>query len=303
MWSFLSDFARRTEGACTILLMDEGSVDAPQRYRVEPRRVMMLWGGSVLAVAVLAVSLVALTPVREWVPGYGTEAMRKAAKVNAVRVSALSDSLRAQEQYIRQLQGLITGRPVDGMEEAPAPGERSAASSAPDAARSAGSDDADPENTAEHGQPAIAIHQLQTQPMQMTRADAGAVPALGLQLPVRPPVEGVPTRGYDARARHYAVDIAAEEGSPVRAIGPGYVVVADWMQDGGFTIAVQHTGGYLSVYKHNQRLLKQVGDRVNDRETIALSGNTGEITTGPHLHFELWHEGLAQDPRPYIAGW
>lgn len=302
MWSFLSDFARRAEGACTILIMDEGSVDAPQRYRVRPRRVMMLWGGSVLAAAVLAVSLVALTPVREWVPGYGTEAMRQTAQVNAVRVAALSDSLRAQQQYIRQLQGLITGQPVPASEGAALPGGRAALRSRHDA-QPDGSGAAPAGSSSEHDQPALSINQLQTQPVRMAGADAGRSPALGLQLPVRPPVEGVPTRGYDARARHYAVDIAAEEGSPVRAIGPGYVVVADWTQDGGFTIAIQHAGGYLSVYKHNQRLLKQVGDRVNDRETIALSGNTGEITTGPHLHFELWHEGLAQDPRPYIAGW
>jgi murein DD-endopeptidase MepM/ murein hydrolase activator NlpD len=68
-------------------------------------------------------------------------------------------------------------------------------------------------------------------------------------------------------------------------------------------MAIQHAKGYLSVYKHNQRLLKRAGDRVRSLEPIARSGNTGEVTTGPHLHFELWQNGLAQDPRRYFVDW
>lgn len=88
----------------------------------------------------------------------------------------------------------------------------------------------------------------------------------------------------------------------VRSIGDGYVVLSDWTHEGGFTIAVQHAEGYVSVYKHNQRLLKRVGDRVRAREAVAMSGNSGEISTGPHLHFELWLDGLAQDPVYYLVG-
>jgi murein DD-endopeptidase MepM/ murein hydrolase activator NlpD len=124
-----------------------------------------------------------------------------------------------------------------------------------------------------------------------------------LELPLRPPVDGFLTRGFDAQGGHFAIDIAVEMGSPVRCVGDGYVVFADWTQDGGYTVAVQHAEGYLSIYKHNKQLLKRVGDRVQSRETIAISGNTGEITTGPHLHFEFWRNGLAQDPSEYFVGW
>ena len=109
-------------------------------------------------------------------------------------------------------------------------------------------------------------------------------------------------RGFDAPRGHYGLDIAVAEGTPIRSIGDGYVVFADWTNDGGYVVAVQHADGYLSVYKHNSRLLKRVGDRVRSREAVALSGNTGEITTGPHLHVELWRNGLAQDPRLYFVG-
>ena len=86
----------------------------------------------------------------------------------------------------------------------------------------------------------------------------------------------------------------------MRSVGDGYVTFADWTQAGGYTIAVQHAGGYLSIYKHNARLLKRAGERVRSREVVALSGNTGEITSGPHLHFELWRDGLAQDPASFL---
>ena len=86
----------------------------------------------------------------------------------------------------------------------------------------------------------------------------------------------------------------------MRTVAGGYVVFADWTHDGGHTIAVQHPGGYLSVYKHNSRLLKRVGERVRTQEAIALSGDTGRITSGPHLHLELWRDGLAQDPAAFL---
>jgi murein DD-endopeptidase MepM/ murein hydrolase activator NlpD len=122
----------------------------------------------------------------------------------------------------------------------------------------------------------------------------------GLRLPALPPLAGVLSRGYDAAAGHFGLDIVARAGSPVRAVGDGYVVAADWTHTGGYTIAVQHPNGYLSIYAHNQRLLKRIGDRVRSRETLALSGNTGAVTSGPHLHFELWRDGLAQDPRAFL---
>ena len=108
-------------------------------------------------------------------------------------------------------------------------------------------------------------------------------------------------RGFDAARGHFGLDLAVSEGTPVRAFADGYVVFADWTHAGGHTIAVQHADGYLSVYKHNGRLLKRVGERVRARETIALSGDSGEVTTGPHLHFEVWRDGLAQDPAALLV--
>jgi murein DD-endopeptidase MepM/ murein hydrolase activator NlpD len=121
-----------------------------------------------------------------------------------------------------------------------------------------------------------------------------------LRFPARPPVDGYVTRSFSAMAAHFAVDFAVPEGTAVQSIGDGHVIFADWTNDGGYSLIVQHAEGYVSVFKHNQRLLKRVGDRVVDREAIAISGNSGELTSGPHIHVELWHDGLAQDPQRYF---
>src|SRR5690606_9593669 len=155
----------------------------------------------------------------------------------------------------------------------------------------------------DHQQPALAYERLdagELDPFKLTGTSGRNLPSVAL--PALPPVEGFVTRGFDARSGHYAIDIAVEEGTTVRSIGDGYVVFADWTYEGGFALAVQHADGFVTVYKHNERLLKRLGDHVRARDAIAISGNTGEISTGPHLHFELWHNGLAQNPADYLVG-
>jgi len=307
MWSFFAEFTKNLDSTYTVVVMDEQGVNQPRRYEVHPKRILTAWGGSTFLVSLFMVSLVVFTPVRQLIPGYGTEAIRKAARVNDMRVAALSDSLRAQRKYIRHLRSLITGK-VDSssvsdiaLPIAPgtiAPGKRDP-SSAPVKNVSAG--DGYVQSAAFGQPPARAPRAIRTRTRH--EAPSSQVALEHLQLPMQPPVEGFPTRGFDARAGHFAVDIAVATGTPVRSVGDGYVILADWTQEGGYTVAVQHTGGFVSIYKHNERLLKRVGDRVHSRESIATSGNTGEITTGPHLHFEFWRNGLAQDPSQYFVGW
>ena len=92
-----------------------------------------------------------------------------------------------------------------------------------------------------------------------------------------------------------------KENEPVKSVADGIVVFASWTLDGGHVIGVQHKGGLISVYKHNSELLKNVGNFVTGGEIIAIIGNSGELTSGPHLHFELWHNGSPVNPEEYIG--
>ena len=156
------------------------------------------------------------------------------------------------------------------------------------------------EDWEDHEQPAVFVDRLAVRPAPANAGPAHTPPSL--LLPAITPVGGYTTQSFDARTGHYGIDIATEEGKIVRSIGEGHVVFADWTHSGGHTIMVQHADGFITVFKHNRRLLKRVADRVQPREGVAITGNTGQHSTGPHLHFELWNSGLAQDPQPYLLG-
>ena len=110
------------------------------------------------------------------------------------------------------------------------------------------------------------------------------------------PVAGTLTDGYNVKTKHFAVDIAVEEGTPVKSVADGTVIFAEWTAQTGHVIIVEHTGGFISMYKHNTALHKEQGDLVKSGEVIASAGDTGELSTGPHLHFELWNEGYPVNP-------
>lgn len=107
--------------------------------------------------------------------------------------------------------------------------------------------------------------------------------------------------GFNPKKDHFGIDIVSKENEPVLSVADGVVVTSSWTLDGGYIIAIQHAGNLLSVYKHNSELFKNVGNFVAAGEVIATIGNTGEFTTGPHLHLELWHNGNPVNPEEYIA--
>lgn len=296
MRSFLSEFTRDLDQNRTVVVMDEDGLAPPRQYVLSPVETILRIVGVGFGIVVLTFLIVALTPIKTLIPGYSTEQMRSDAERNAGRLAELEDSLALHVEYMNHLRGLVTGSIADTtlppMSTMPLPA--TASGRVADAGAS-------PTGTDRSDLPTGA----RTLPSRyVAYAEAGAgVRSSGLSLPALAPVAGFVTRPFSGRDEHFAVDVAVSEGTSVRSIGDGYVVMADWTQLGGYAVAIQHGGGFLTVYKHNSQLLKQVGDRVRGQEQIARTGNTGEVTTGPHLHFELWRDGIPQDPREYILGW
>lgn len=281
----------------TLIVMDEEGLHEPKTYRVRPRQALGWAVGASLMVGLFMVLLVIATPIRGIFPGLATEGMREEAEMNAIRLQSVEDSLAAQDAYLAHLRDLVMGRVEPGA-ATPTAGPGDLGQMDPEAL----------ETTREMADPPVNRVMETADRIPVEPAARSSIPTsrgsyvTSIRFPVLPPVAGVFTRGYVADEGHYAVDFAASEGTLVLSIGDGYVIFADWTHDAGFVIMVQHADGFVSVYKHNQRLTRRPGDRVSDREAIALSGNTGEITTGPHLHFELWLNGLALDPREYLVG-
>lgn len=114
------------------------------------------------------------------------------------------------------------------------------------------------------------------------------------------PVKGIVSSHFDAGNQHFGIDLVADADEPVLATLSGTVIMASWTMATGYVIQIQHENNLISMYKHNSSLLKKVGDHVKAGETIAIIGNSGEETTGPHLHFELWHNGTPLNPVDYV---
>ena len=115
-----------------------------------------------------------------------------------------------------------------------------------------------------------------------------------------PPVNGGLSSGFDPDNKHYGVDIVMPENTPVHSISEGTIVFSEWTTETGYVIIIEHLNGLTSVYKHNSSIVKSQGETVETGEIIAFTGNTGELTTGPHLHFELWYQSEPVDPQSYI---
>ncbi len=115
------------------------------------------------------------------------------------------------------------------------------------------------------------------------------------------PITGIISDKYDVKKGHYGVDIVAKTNEPIKCIADGTVIMSSWTQDAGYVIAIQHRGNLISIFKHNAELLKKVGNFVNAGEIISIVGNSGEMTDGPHLHFELWYNGNSLNPEEFVT--
>jgi len=115
------------------------------------------------------------------------------------------------------------------------------------------------------------------------------------------PLEGLVSGEFDPSISHYGVDIVSEEDAPIKTIADGVVIMSSWTIDAGYVIGIQHKGNLISIYKHNSEILKNVGNFVKQGEIIAIIGNTGDLTTGPHLHFELWYDGNPVNPVEFLT--
>jgi len=115
------------------------------------------------------------------------------------------------------------------------------------------------------------------------------------------PLTGLISDGYNSKTKHFGVDLVAKEKSRISSVLDGTVIISHWTSETGHVIAIQHKNDYISLYKHNSLLLKEVGDFVNAGDHVAIIGNSGELSSGPHLHFELWHKGAPVNPENYIS--
>ncbi|MDC0923150.1 M23 family metallopeptidase [Flavobacteriaceae bacterium] len=226
--------------------------------------------------------LIYVTPLKEYFRGYTSIELRESAVENSMKLDSLESLYISQGKYINSLKDLLSGNiSIEDLDQ----------------------------NTEN-----IEVNPLELEIVKTNLEDSllralvdeeDKYNAFDLQgerftTVLFPPVKGGLSSGFDYESKHYGVDIAMPENSPVHSISEGIVVFAEWTSETGFVIILEHLNGLTSIYKHNSSIMKTQGDRIETGEIIAFTGNTGSLTTGPHLHFELWYQGEPVDPESYI---
>ena len=232
----------------------------------------------------LIASFIAFTPVRTFIPGYPDARSKRAAIQNAMRIDSLENVIFRWELYTENLRRTIEGE------------EPLKIDSIINTSRSTQAAEADMKELAQKDS-LLRMNVKEEEEFGISDRDKRDLPIEGMHFFT--PLKGVVSQGYDAAVHPY-VDITAPAGSVVKDTLDGTVIYAGWSDEAGNTIQIQHEGGIISIYKHNEKLLKNVGDKVTAGSPIALVGGTGSLSTGEHLHFELWHNGEAVDPVRYI---
>ena len=251
-------------------------------------RVSKLNGLSVLltvitVIFVIAATIIAFTPLRNYLPGYMNSEVRAQIVDNALKVDSLQQLVERQNLYIMNIQDIFSGKiKVDTAQSIDSLTNMRA--------------DSLMERTQREEEFRRQYEETEKYNLTSIAEDKG-VDGLIFHRPTR----GMLTSHFDPNSRHYGVDIAATPNESVLAALDGTVILSTYTAETGYLIEVQHGQDFITVYKHCGSLLKKEGDEVKGGEAIALVGNTGTLTTGPHLHFELWRKGRAVNPEKYIV--
>ncbi len=252
-------------------------------------RVSQLWFFSAVCLfALFMITITSLiiitTPIRNYLPGYLDAEVRQAIVQSAIRADSLDAALRKQSLYLRNVTAIMSGTmTIDSVH-------------ATDSAAFIKADYNIPRSKTEEE---FIKHYEQEEKYNLTAFSN--TPRLTDNVFFYKPVNGTISAHYDLENRHYGVDLVAGPKESVLATLDGTVIYTGYDTEFGNVITLQHRNGFISVYKHNHSLLKEIGQYVVAGEAIALVGNTGELSTGPHLHFELWYKGSSVNPEEYIA--
>lgn len=238
---------------------------------------------AVTVIFLIAATIIAFTPLRNYLPGYMNSEVRELVVNNALRVDSLQQLLNRQNMYIMNIQDIFSGK------------VKADTVASIDSLTIVRSEELMERTEAEEQ---FRKQYEESERYNLTTMD-NASATLGLVF--YRPTRGMISSGFDANSKHFGIDIAANPNESVLATLDGTVILSTYTAETGYVIQVQHAQNIVSVYKHCGSLLKKVGDTVKAGEAIALVGNTGEKTTGPHLHFELWSKGRALDPSKYIV--
>ncbi|WP_224488189.1 M23 family metallopeptidase [Robertkochia flava] len=266
-----------------LVVLNEDTFEERLSFKLNRLNVFVM--GTLFTIFLIAgtIFLIAFTPLKEYIPGYSSTELRIKATDLAFKVDSLEYKLAVNEAYFNKIQRVLKGE-LDTEEI-----DRDSLFS-----------EFRPDTASVDLLPNKQDSLLREKVAMEDKYNLFQAASSRIDFVLFPPLQGEISQTYNVEEKHYAIDLTAPARTPVKAVADGTVIFAEWTTETGYVIIVEHPYGLLSAYKHNSSLSKQQGDLVKGGEVIAIIGNTGELTTGPHLHFELWSEGQPVDPSDYI---
>lgn len=275
--------AKKEKEKYKVVLYNETTLHEVRSFRVSVLNIIAYAGLLIIVVAALVSVLFVFTPLNRFIPRQEEEKYHDELIESALKIDSIMSVLDQRNEYFLSIRKIISGNPDTGLPAADTVLERQRV----DFAKS------------KHDSILQTLIELEEQ--QSLAVITGTPRERDRNMTFFMPVKGTVTQSFDYNSGHLGVDIAAKDGEPVLSTLPGTVILATWSSETGNVIQVQHSNNFVSIYKHNSALLKKVGDKVEAGEAIAIIGNSGELTTGTHLHFELWYNGTAVNPENFIA--
>lgn len=232
---------------------------------------------------ILATSiLIAFTPLREYIPGYSSVILKKNAAQLAYKTDSLQQVIKINELYFSSIKKVLKG-------------DVSSVNFNKDSIIEAAKIDLTGIEINTSKEDSLLREKVSLEDKYNPLINNSEI-----NFVLFPPVKGTISHEFNAREKHYAIDIVTSKDAPVKSAADGTVIFSEWTTQTGYVIIIEHSNNLISVYKHNSQLSKEQGSLVKAGEVIATAGNTGELSTGPHLHFELWSDGYPIDPTNFI---
>ena len=273
-----------------LVVMNDDTFEEVGSYRLTRLNVYIMVSSIFVVLVVLVTMIIAFTSLKEYIPGYGDVNLKGKSKQLEEQVYEVEKELLAREAYIKTIQKVLTGG-VDTTSYA------------------RDDNDFDHMDTSSVGEPIPEDYAIRAEiersdmqsigdvALSVVSSDEGSLEGLHFYSPVK---GAVISDEFQPKKDHYGIDLLGPKNTPIISTLGGIVILADYTYETGYVIGVQHSHNLLSFYKHNSKLLKKVGDRVSPGEALAVIGNTGELSDGPHLHFELWYKSKPVNPREYM---
>jgi murein DD-endopeptidase MepM/ murein hydrolase activator NlpD len=279
----------RLKNKYRLVIMNDDTFEEKVSLKLSPMNVFVFAGTIILTLVTGMIYLIAFTPLREYVPGYAADINNQGSMITMnIKADSLEKAMKAKDDYIKNIRNVLNGNVGNDTFQ-------SKSNVAPirfDTIKS------------------LTKTKEDSQLRSQFESDASYDLAIGDNnnkinsisgFFFFPPLKGTVTNTFDPVGQHFGIDIVAPKNEAVKSTLDGTVIFSSWTVETGYVIGIQHSNNLISVYKHNATLLKKTGNNVKAGEAIAIVGDSGEMTTGPHLHFELWYNGVAIDPTEYVA--